>query len=50
MIRSVIENLGTDKSWQEYANYYSSNDEIKNINSAIIRNEGYKQSLNQDNE
>ena len=50
VIKSVIENLGTDRGWEEYANYYLSNDTIKNINNTIARNEGYEQSLNQDNE
>lgn len=50
VIKHIIENLGTNKGWEEYANYYLSNNDIKNINSGISRNEGYKQSLNQDNE
>jgi spore coat polysaccharide biosynthesis protein SpsF len=50
VIKLVIESLGTDRGWEEYKNYYLSNDKIKNINSAIKRNEGYKKSLNLDNE
>lgn len=49
VIKHVIEALGDDKGWKEYANYYINNEEIKKLNSSIVRNEGYIKSLKNDN-
>ena len=44
----IIGNLGIDKTWKIYADYYLENEDIKKINSSIIRNEGYLKSLKED--
>ena len=44
----IIGNLGIDKDWKSYANYYLENKEIQKINGSIIRNEGYLKSLKED--
>lgn len=47
MMETVIQNLGTDKSWVEYSNFIISNTQnFENQN--IIRNEGYIKSLKND--
>ena len=48
VIEKIIEELGTDKSWKIYADFYLKNKEVLNLNSNIIRNEGYLKSLKQD--
>jgi spore coat polysaccharide biosynthesis protein SpsF (cytidylyltransferase family) len=48
VIKKIIENLGTDKDWKTYANYYLEKEEIQSINNSIIRNEGYIKSLKKD--
>lgn len=47
VISWLIRTLGTDKSWQEYADYMLANSE-KLANSQILRNEGYLNALKQD--
>lgn len=44
----VIEELGIEKDWKSYADFYLSNPEVKQINEHINRNEGYIKSLNND--
>lgn len=44
VISLIIEKLGFDKDWKSYADYYLSDEKIKNINKHIQRNEGYKNS------
>lgn len=44
LISTLINNLGSDKSWKEYTNYIIEN-ELTKINGSIIRNEGYFNSL-----
>jgi len=48
VIKALIEKLGTQRKWTEYAEYLESNEEIKNINNAITRNAGYVQSVKHD--
>ncbi|MCL4149215.1 UNVERIFIED_CONTAM: hypothetical protein GTU68_025631 [Idotea baltica] len=48
VIKILIQDLGIDKDWRTYSDYYLSNNEIKKINGNIIRNEGYLKSLNED--
>jgi glutamate-1-semialdehyde 2,1-aminomutase len=45
VISALINQLGTNCSWLEYALYLENNDNIKRINEGIIRNEGYQKSL-----
>lgn len=48
LIKILIEELGTDKTWLEYTNYIIEND-LSKINDQIIRNEGLLKSLKNDN-
>lgn len=43
----LIENLGTEKSWMDYAKYISDHN-LASINSTITRNEGYLKSIKKD--
>lgn len=49
LIKVLVENLGTRKSWMEYVKFIIS-ENLVNINSGIIRNEGYLKSLKYDND
>lgn len=40
LIEKLIEHLGTEATWQEYANLIESDKKISSINSFIMRNEG----------
>ncbi|WP_290824138.1 glycosyltransferase family protein [Flavobacterium sp.] len=48
LIKKLISDLGTDKSWLEYTNYIIQNN-LTEINDSIIRNEGLLKSLKNDN-
>ena len=48
VISKVIETIGIDKSWLDYAQYLEKNREIKKLNEAITRNEGYSKSINKE--
>jgi len=48
VIKYIIQQLGTDKDWKTYADYYINNEEVNTINKGITRNEGYLKSLNKD--
>jgi hypothetical protein len=48
LIKILVENLGIRKSWMEYVKFIIS-ENLVNINSGIIRNEGYLKSLKGDN-
>lgn len=48
LIKILVENLGIRKSWMEYVKFIIS-ENLVNINSGIIRNEGYLKSLKEDN-
>lgn len=45
LIKALIENLGTDKSFVTYINYLESYPELKELNNLHVRNEGYDKSL-----
>lgn len=47
LIKHLIEDLGTEKTWLEYTNYIIEND-LGKINDKIIRNEGLLKSLKND--
>lgn len=47
LISTLINNLGTDKTWLEYTNYIIQKDLVK-INDSIIRNEGLLKSIKND--
>ena len=47
LIKILINDLGTDKTWLEYANHIIKND-LNRINNSIIRNQGYLKSLKND--
>ena len=48
VIKMLIDNLGTDDTWESYANLYMKNTTINEHNIHIIRNEGYLISLKND--
>lgn len=48
VIKTVIKNLGTEKSCTEYVEFIKRHKEISDINSSFGRNEGYEKSLKQD--
>lgn len=48
VIKQIANNLGLDKDWKTYADYYLNNPEIRKLNTTIIRNEGYQKSVRQD--
>lgn len=45
LIKSLIENLGNDKSFSTYIDYLEKHPELREINKLYIRNEGYDKSL-----
>lgn len=45
LISKVIETLGADKGWLDYARYLEGNKTIKSLNDGITRNEGYDKSI-----
>ena len=45
VVTKIINDLGLDKDWKTYAEYYISNKEISVLNNDIIRNEGYQKSI-----
>lgn len=48
LIKHLIETLGTEKPWQEYAQYILDSPDVFNMNGTIERNEGYIKSINED--
>ncbi|WP_431165297.1 cytidylyltransferase domain-containing protein [Tenacibaculum halocynthiae] len=48
VVSSLINSLGIDKGWKEYAELYLNDTNISDLNSTINRNEGYKKSLKKD--
>jgi spore coat polysaccharide biosynthesis protein SpsF len=42
VISTMISNLGVERSWLEYAQYYLNNQGISKLNSEIKRNEGFR--------
>jgi spore coat polysaccharide biosynthesis protein SpsF len=49
LVSKMISELGSDRSWLDYAQYLEQNPAVKLINEAIGRNEGYTESLKKDN-
>jgi len=45
VVKNLVDALGKEASWLEYANYLESHDAVREINSTINRNEGYSKSL-----
>lgn len=50
VIRALIENVGIDKRCADYVTYLNAHKDVKDINSSIVRNEGYAKSLANDKE
>ena len=48
VIVRLIEKLGNEESWENYAELYLNDFEINQINKSIIRNEGYLKSIKKD--
>lgn len=48
VIKALIENVGADKHCADYVAYLEEHLEVKDINSSIMRNEGYAKSLAND--
>jgi len=48
LIKNLINSLGTQRDWQDYAVYMNTHPEISNINAYIIRNEGLLKSIKND--
>jgi spore coat polysaccharide biosynthesis protein SpsF (cytidylyltransferase family) len=48
VITFLINKLGFDESWQNYANLYLNDENISRLNNSIIRNEGYLKSIEND--
>lgn len=48
VMEKIIEELGTNKSWKTYADFYLTNKKVLKLNNNIIRNEGFLKSLKQD--
>ncbi|MBT1690199.1 glycosyltransferase family protein [Dawidia soli] len=46
LIEQLILRVGTEQPWLMYANFLEKNDDIRNINQTITRNEGYTKSIN----
>ena len=50
LIKALIENVGPDKHCDDYIAYLDAHKDIKELNSSIMRNEGYAKSLANDKE
>ncbi len=48
VIELLIQQLGLDKGWKTYADFYLTHEEIYSLNQKIIRNGGYQESLKED--
>ncbi|MFT7900755.1 MULTISPECIES: cytidylyltransferase domain-containing protein [Flavobacteriaceae] len=49
VISKLIEKLGEEDNWENYAELYLKDSEINKINKNIVRNEGYLRSIKKDN-
>lgn len=45
VIKKVVDELGFDQDWKTYAKYYLERRDIYSLNSKIVRNEGYQNSI-----
>jgi len=50
VIQAMVDELGLNADWKEYADFYLSDEQVRQRNMHIQRNEGYKMSLKKDNE
>ena len=48
VIKIIVNDLGLNRSWKTYADYYQNNDNIIKNNGDIVRNEGYLKSIKKD--
>jgi spore coat polysaccharide biosynthesis protein SpsF len=48
VIKNIIEQLGIEKDWKSYSDYYQANKKINSLNVHINRNEGFYKSLEND--
>ena len=48
VIEYIINNIGINRDWQTYAEYYLDNIEISSLNNDILRNKGYQKSIEYD--
>lgn len=48
VVKLLIKDLGLNKDWRTYADYYLSNENIRTLNKNIVRNEGYLKSINKE--
>ena len=48
VIKQIIEDIGYNKDWKTYADYYLNHKEIQTLNNTTLRNEGYLKSINKD--
>lgn len=48
VIKILVNELGLNKNWQAYADFYLSTPKIKMLNYKIKRNEGYQKSIDED--
>jgi spore coat polysaccharide biosynthesis protein SpsF len=48
LIKSLVEIMGTDRTWLEYAEYLQENPDLMKLNKQITRNEGYTKSVRKD--
>ncbi|MEE9361882.1 MAG: glycosyltransferase family protein [Cellulophaga sp.] len=49
VVKKLIEEIGLNASWRSYTQCYLNNSEIRRLNSSVIRNEGYLNSINKEN-
>jgi len=50
VIQAMVDRYGVNEGWQVYADFYLSDEQVRQRNMHIQRNEGYKKSLSKDNE
>jgi len=48
VITELVNHLGTERSWLDYATYLEKNADVKSINADFARNEGYSKSINKE--
>lgn len=48
LVKKLVEALGTDRTWLEYAEYILKNPHVQILNQEIVRNEGYTKSINEE--
>ncbi len=48
VIKEIVKDLGLDKDWKTYADYYLENEKVRSLNNSIARNEGYQKSISKE--